>query len=365
MISRTAQKRLCQRQRKKTGLPKDPTDLDQIESSFTKTFDGRNFLLSNSDRDGQRIMIFATVEDLTRLCQSEVVILDGTFASCPAPFRQIFTIHGSIGKGMGRTFAAFVHILLPDKTETAYTRALKIVRKKCRDINCHLEPSVVLTDFEKAEMNAVRSVFPDSSLYGCSFHLAKNWYARINKVGLSGKYKKSTKVQLAFRKTQALAFLDPDEVPAGFNAVKDSAPTYMAPFFDYVAKNYVLGKPKKSDPTQMSRPRYQPEEWSMKQNILKDIPRTSNDLEGYHNKMNGQLKGNHLKFYAVLNFFKQEEVITASEYMRYLQGDTAIDRRTKKQKKKEEKLKNRVLDRDPDLKLEDYLLGIALVLNKK
>ena len=52
-------------------------------------------------------------------------------------------------------------------------------------MNLVFEPSVVLTDFEKAAIDAVSTVLPASSLHGCRFHLGQSWRRRIQALGLS------------------------------------------------------------------------------------------------------------------------------------------------------------------------------------
>ena len=38
----------------------------------------------------------------------------------------------------------------------------------------HLQPSIILTDFEKAAINATHSEFPNVTNKGCFFHLGQN-----------------------------------------------------------------------------------------------------------------------------------------------------------------------------------------------
>jgi len=50
-------------------------------------------------------------------------------------------------------------------------------------MNLVFELSLVLTDFEKAAMNAVSTVLPASRLHGCRF-LGHSWWRRIQALGL-------------------------------------------------------------------------------------------------------------------------------------------------------------------------------------
>jgi len=82
-------------------------------------------------------------------------------------------------------------------------------------MNLVFEPSVVLTDFEKAAMNAVSTVLPASRLHGCRFHLGQSWWRRILSLGLSEDYKvKDAPVAQWLLLFFGLSLLPADEVVA-------------------------------------------------------------------------------------------------------------------------------------------------------
>lgn len=186
--SKLAQRRVIQRCRKTTRLPDDPTNYDEIEPAFTRTFDGQQFLLKNVQLKEGRMMIFSTVTNLRRLSKSGTVILDGTFSSAPNEFRQIFTIHGSIGSEASPKFVPFVHALLPSKSKQVYKAALACIKSIAKDHGIVLNPPVILTDFEHGEIHAVGAVFPRSIKRGCFFHLSKNWWKKMQDLRLRGKH---------------------------------------------------------------------------------------------------------------------------------------------------------------------------------
>jgi len=69
-----------------------------ISSRFKKTTDGQRYLLSDKVKcvDGnveKRIIVYATDEQLRLLFTSSHIMMDGTFASCPPHFDQIYSIH--------------------------------------------------------------------------------------------------------------------------------------------------------------------------------------------------------------------------------------------------------------------------------
>ncbi|CAF0728593.1 unnamed protein product [Didymodactylos carnosus] len=50
--------------------------------------------------------------------------------------------------------------------------------------NIVLSLSSILIDFEKAAINAINDVFPQTLLKGCHFHYAQNVWKRVKKYGL-------------------------------------------------------------------------------------------------------------------------------------------------------------------------------------
>lgn len=247
--------------------------------------------------------------------------------------------------------------------------ALRAIKNIAKDSNIRLRPEIVITDFELAEINAVRAVFPESLQYGCFFHLVKNLWKKIQKLGLTSAYHSKVKVQMAFKQIEALAFLKPQEVAEGFTAIRATGPKEMANFFSYFEKTYIGRLQTDDDGSQRRlKVRFMPKFWSMQNITLQDFPRTSNAVEGYHNKINGLLRGvNEERFYRVLRIFQEEEQSTTADYLRFLQGDSLQRPRNNKQIKKEEKLKNAIASREesPDSPLMDHIKSIALILIKK
>lgn len=320
--------------------------------------------MKNVEFENGRIMLFTTSIHLDKLAHADALIMDGTFSSAPTGFKQIFTIHGSIKNGNGHVFVPLAYFLLPNKKEATYEKAFKLLKRAAKDLKIKIDPTIVLTDFETAEINAVASVFPDASRRGCFFHLAKNMWKHIQKLGLTSAYGKSVKCQMAFRQVQALAFLEHQEVAQGFAAICASAPNCMKPFFDYFEKTYILGKLKSNG--RRGKPRFAPEFWSVKNRTENDLPRTSNAVEGWHNKFAGLFKDRtHCKFYEVLRAFQQEEQETSAKYLQNLQGDV-LQRLNSKQNIKEDKLKGTILRREKeDMTLFEFIQSVALILQNK
>ena len=50
------------------------------------------------------------------------------------------------------------------------------------------EPNAINIDFEIAAINSTRTVFPNTNIYGCLFHLSKNVYRKVQENGLTNDY---------------------------------------------------------------------------------------------------------------------------------------------------------------------------------
>ena len=127
-----------------------------------------------------------TSTNLRTLAACDIVLMDGTFKSCPRFFMQLYTIFGYAN----HCYLPLVYGLLSNKEQSTYQRFLRRVTiAQCVSIYLVFEPSAVLTDFEKAAMNAVSTVLPASRLHGCRFHLEQSWWRRIQALDLSEDYK--------------------------------------------------------------------------------------------------------------------------------------------------------------------------------
>lgn len=158
-------------------------------------------------------------------------MLDGTFATAPQNFRQIYSVLAHIGNGESARFLPLVFFMLQSKSEKTYSAAFQLLNDFAVQNGAELDPEVIMTDYEKAAINAVESVFPESRTQGCFFHLCQNFYKRIQKYGLVSAYAKDKDVFMSFKMTEALAFVPPEDVPEAFQTLQKSAPAEMHRFF--------------------------------------------------------------------------------------------------------------------------------------
>ena len=152
------------------------------------TASGISFLLGDNKLalpPQPRILVFSCAVNLIVLRNSVVWAADGTFASCPEMFGQLWVIHAQVQNAV----YPLVFCLMETKNTEDYVRALKYVRSALNEIPvmsfsqapkrgcpCALLVNFnysfrVLLDFERAQSNAFGLVFGEGiHQQGCFFH---------------------------------------------------------------------------------------------------------------------------------------------------------------------------------------------------
>lgn len=77
-------------------LPSDQTF--EIPKQFSQTSRSESIIVYDGHKkkyDG-RLLLFSTGELLQQLCETEIILVDGTFASAPTGFDQVVVIMGMI-----------------------------------------------------------------------------------------------------------------------------------------------------------------------------------------------------------------------------------------------------------------------------
>ena len=73
-------------------LPKSRSDV-QFTDEWTMTSSGKPFLLADDGLGDNKLIMFATDDNIAILCEADTIYIDGTFQTCPKPFYQIYSIH--------------------------------------------------------------------------------------------------------------------------------------------------------------------------------------------------------------------------------------------------------------------------------
>ena len=149
----------------------NPTSLKgiSIPDTLRYTYSNELFLLADSGNDDdERIFIFATENNLKLLTGSSEWYVDGTFEVAPLLYKQMYNIAGEIsGK-----ILPLLYSLLPNKKETTYLKLFNLLSQ-------FINPNNVTSDFEKACLNALLTIWPNVILFLCWFHFTQNLWKNM------------------------------------------------------------------------------------------------------------------------------------------------------------------------------------------
>lgn len=291
-------------------LPETRTDID-LQGEWTETLSGMNFLISDDNNDmNERIIVFATDDNLRQLSASTVVMGDGTFYTSPRQFTQLYTLHGCVN---GSVFP-LVFGLLPNKREETYTRFFTLIREAAFQRGIELAPGTVLVDFEIASWSAIASVFPESTIRGCFFHYCQCIWRKVQGCGLAVRYTEDDNLKRLVRRAAVLPLVPSADVEdVWFSALEennDNTPE-VTRFTDYVTETWVEGRR---------------QGWNHFDN---DGPRTTNNAESWHSKINRLCTSPHPNVYTLLRTLQK---IQATNEARIIQLRVGGKQRPKERK---------------------------------
>jgi hypothetical protein len=189
--------------------PSDPKTLNElIIPDRLRLHLGEDIIKYDGSIGGDRILVFTTTHLMDVLRDSKDWGCDGTFSVVPKLFDQLWCLHVRLA----HTFVPVVYCLLNSRTESIYTHVLNILKT----IRVGLEPKSISLDFENAELNAFKKVFPEIEHRACFFHLQQSVYRKLCKLNLKQLYETNTEFRLEVNMIPALAFIPTENVAAAF-----------------------------------------------------------------------------------------------------------------------------------------------------
>ena len=108
------------------------------------------------------------------------------------------------------------------------------------------DPQIVLTDFEKATINAVKATFGNHiTIRGCFYHLTQSTHRKIQNLRYEILYRTDVQFHLFCSMVDGLAFLPLSDLPAAINLlidkVQESHRDAEKEILDYFDATYVIG----------------------------------------------------------------------------------------------------------------------------
>lgn len=258
-------------------VPQTVLDLCVLDQ-YKVTSEGKPFLLYDSGAIENRILVFSTEDNLKALSKSNNWYVDGTFKTVPLIFNQLFMIHG-IQENLS---IPLVYALLPNKSTETY----KNLFEQLKILSPDLHPTNVMSDFEQAIVNAVKSSFVGCRQHFCLFHLGQNVYWKLGAAGFKNNYNQDAEFAHKMKMLLALAFVPPEDVIQAFDSFLEQNlfSDTVNEVLDYFEDNYIGRLDSRSkNITGRRDPRYTIKEWNVYEAVQQGFPRTNNNVEGWHN----------------------------------------------------------------------------------
>lgn len=270
----------------------------------------------------------------TRLPMSADHLGDGTFKTAPTHFLQLYTI---FSRNEGGLVLPAVFSFLPRKSMEWYRLMWEVIFEQ---MGSFTGPDSFIMDFELAVRNSLLEIATGSiKIIFCWFHFRKNVRAKYVELGfeeVATAANANPALALFYRRFNALVFVPAEDVFSLYDQVvsKDlkslekskKLPKEALAFKSYIENTYV-GKMvpvgKNSRKKRFAKPQFDPAEWGHFQTLHKNLPTTTNSVEGWHSGWN-QSVGSNQTIWRVLDYLKEEES-TAKMAWRRAAGE-AFDR---------------------------------------
>ena len=291
---------------------KSLAELEDLPQQYQRTLQGETFLLHDNHSTNGRVIVFATQKNIEMFCKSPVWFVDGTFKVSPTIFTQLFTVIGLRRRNHAEgedTPLPYVYAFLEGKTEAEYAEVLRAVKDAVARYRVHqCVPLKIMSDFEKAIINACQKVFPGIPVACCYFHLGQSVYRRVQQEGLQERYNDpdDRSIKTYIHMMLAMAYIPLTDVQRVFTDLYDDAPAEVLPVYDYFKTNYIAGTPRRGRRAAVP-PRFPPELWNQHDTVLANSHKTNNVSEGWHNRFRMVVAKHHPDLYSALTELQKEQ----------------------------------------------------------
>ena len=287
-----------------------------LPEEFTTLPGGENILLFDSGNNNQRILIFGTNQTLDILQRSDHWYCDGTFKSSPALFDQLFIIHGQFRESI----LPLVFVLMPNRTHSSYTRVLAALK----NLRPNLAPATIMSDFERASINAFHDEFPVARQLGCFFHFSQSVWKHIQQhSSISEEYRETPDFALNMKMLAALAFLPPSEVADAYDILEASDffeqnEGILRPFLNYFETTWIGSMDRRKN---RRPPLFDIELWNCRQSVVDGLGKTTNACEGFNRAINSMLSAAHPTIFKLIDCLKKELELSRAKIEKIIAGN--------------------------------------------
>ena len=200
---------------------------------------------------------------------------------------------------MGFQKVGILHVpmlcLLPDKRANMCIE----LSRQLQQLTNNVIPADLNIDFERGMIGAILQVYPLCPIYGCLFHLSKNVYKQVQQLGLQQMYQEDELLRENIRMIPSLSFVPVQDTVAAFDHLTQHCGIAEKPVFNYFECAYI-GEVCGGQRLPPTFPRVL---WNVNTHILNNLPRTTNHLEGWHNRVSGMFNYDHPSIWEHGNMF--------------------------------------------------------------
>lgn len=297
--------------------------------------------------------------------------MDGTFSVAPSIFTQLYVIRAPIGTSA----VSCVYALLSGKQQSMYEELLQAVLTKCEEYDLYPDPTTVITDFEKAALQAVTSVLGDHvSTQGCFYHLTQSTWRKVQELGLTNLYRKSGDVRSFVGMMDGLAFLPMDRVSDGMQFLRENIPDQpgLDDLLSYFDSTYVTGTyrrmrapadPDSDIPSVNFRcvpPQFPPPLWNTHIATLNDQARTNNLCESWNVGFQQLIGYSHPSVWTLINALRKDHALVDTAILQDQNGQPPRKRVKRATQQLQTRLRTLCQDFvDQDKEVGDFLRSVS------
>lgn len=179
-----------------------------------------------------RHLLFATARQLELLETAATWYVDFTFKIVRQPFTQLLSFHAFVKYDGYMKQVPLAFYLMSRRTKKDYKEVFRAILSSLPET-----PSVttVLTDFEAAVWQGLRSAIPRVAVKGCTFHWSQAVYRKVQQLGLQTAYSHEPSIFNLIRRILALSFLPAEKVLTQFERLRDTVQQpQLVELMDYV-----------------------------------------------------------------------------------------------------------------------------------
>ena len=124
-------------------------------------------------------------------------------------------------------------------TGLMYEEMFKGIKEVTEERGLDIKLESFRPDYERATIEAVKTIFKIEKIEGCFFHLSQAHRRKIQELRLRTLYTENEDISVAARMLTAMAFCPVSDVDKAFKELQENLPEPLHPMIEYLKKTYV------------------------------------------------------------------------------------------------------------------------------